>query len=55
MRKVILALTATLAATGGDWRRGDAPGVQENLRKALELQPGFSSDDSAENYGVAGP
>lgn len=37
------------------WCRGDARGARENFRKALELQPGFSSDYSAENYSVAGP
>jgi len=28
--------------------------AQESFRKALELQPGFSSDYSANDYGLAG-
>jgi len=34
-------------------RRGDVEHARDIFRKALELQPGFSSDYSADNYGVA--
>lgn len=37
------------------WRRGDVEHAQDAFRRARELQPGFSSDYSSNDYGVDGP
>ena len=34
------------------WRRGDVERARDIFRKALELQPGFSSDYSSADYGA---